>query len=331
MSLRRKLAIATWSAPGEGNIYGKITLDMTEAQRYIAHARETTGEKVTITHLVGKAAARGLAASPTLNGRVVFNRFVPFDTVDIAFLVSIGEGNDLGKVKVENVDKKSVPEIARELATYGTKLRDGEDEGFEKAKGILRLMPRFMLPGFLWLVGFLSGGLGINSRALGLDRFPFGSCIITSVGMLGIDEGYAPPTPFARVPIYLLLGAITPQPMVVDNEIVIRDQITITATVDHRFVDGFQLGTLAKIFRAALLDPWSLDEDEGKPAAPRALVFKTERITLVLQSAAGGGDFTVVAAGAGRLALGNAGVTIDNDHGATIVAHGPSVSINKGA
>ena len=31
MSTRRKLAIATWGSPREGNIYGKMTLDATPA------------------------------------------------------------------------------------------------------------------------------------------------------------------------------------------------------------------------------------------------------------------------------------------------------------
>ncbi|MBA2663090.1 MAG: 2-oxo acid dehydrogenase subunit E2 [Bradymonadaceae bacterium] len=275
MSLRRKLAIATWSEPREGNIYGKMTVDMTEAQRYIEHVRETTGEKVTITHLVGRAAAEGLAHAPTLNGRIVFDRFIPFETVDVAFLVALEGGSDLGKVKVERVNEKSVAELAVELGAHGRKLRDGKDEAFEKSKGALKLMPRWLLRRFLWLVGFLSSGLGLNLKGLGLEPFPFGSCIVTSVGMLGLDEGFAPPTPFARVPIYLLVGAIRPQPAVVDGQVVVRDQVTITATVDHRFVDGYQLGTLAKIFKDVLLNPWQLDA-KALPAPGAAIAAPQE-------------------------------------------------------
>ena len=47
-SLRRKLAIATWIAPREGNIYGKLTVDVTNALEYIAWKREKTGQKITI-------------------------------------------------------------------------------------------------------------------------------------------------------------------------------------------------------------------------------------------------------------------------------------------
>ena len=49
MTTRRKLAIASWSAPKEGNIYGKLTIDAGNAQTYLDELRKTSGEKVTIT------------------------------------------------------------------------------------------------------------------------------------------------------------------------------------------------------------------------------------------------------------------------------------------
>ena len=107
MTTRRKLAIATWSAPQEGNIYGKLTVDVTNALRYIDDRREASGEKVTITHLVGKAVANALAEAPDLNGRIVFGSFVPHETVDVTFLVVLDGGSDLAKVKVERADEKS--------------------------------------------------------------------------------------------------------------------------------------------------------------------------------------------------------------------------------
>lgn len=262
MSLRRKLAIATWSAPREGNIYGKMTLDVTEVQRYIEHLRQTTGEKVTVTHIVGKAVAAALEEEPSLNGRILFRRFIPFDTVDIAFLVALDEGADLSKVKIAQVNQKSTAELTGELREKAELLRKGKDEEFESAKGVLKWMPRILLPTFVDTMGWLSSAVGLDMSALGLERFPFGSAIITSVGMFGIDEGFAPPTPFARVPIYILVGAIKERPAVVDGEVVPREQLTITATVDHRFVDGYQLGTLSRAFRRIFKNPWSLDDME---------------------------------------------------------------------
>lgn len=264
-STRRKLAIATWAPPAEGNIHGKVTIDVTEAQRYIQHVRDTTGEKISITHLVGKAAGNALAKAPTLNGKILFGKFVPFDSVDITYLIA--SDGDLAKTKIEHVDRKSVPEIAGELRERAQKVRSGEDVEFKKQMQSIKMIPMFMLRPLLKFTGWLSGALGVNIKALGVERHAFGSCVITSVGMLGFDEGYAPFTPFARVPLLLLVGAISEKPTVVDGEIVARPLVTITATVDHRFIDGAQLGTLAKEFRQVLEHPFDvLDDAAATPA-----------------------------------------------------------------
>lgn len=256
-STRRKLAIATWSAPSEGNIYGKLTVDAEHAIAFCEHLRRTTGEKVSITHLVGKAIAMALKAAPGLNGRILFDRYIPHDTVDVTFLVALEEGADLAKAKVNNADQLSVDGIAAALRARAEKLRGGKDPDFEKSKGTLRMLPVMLIRPLVWLIGWLASAAGLSVPALGVERFPFGSCIVTSVGMFGLDEGYAPPTPFARVPVLILVGAVKPVPAVVGGEVAIRNQLTVTATVDHRFVDGMELGRLAKIVRAVLEDPWT--------------------------------------------------------------------------
>lgn len=263
--LRRKLAIATWSAPREGNIYGKLTVDATEAMAYCAWLRETTGEKVTITHLVGKACAMALAAAPQLNGRIRFGRFVPLPSVDIAFLVALEDGGNLAKAKVERYDTKTVAEAAGELRALAERLHQGRDDSFKKSMGPLKFLPTFLIRPLVTITGYLSGVLGLTVKPLGLEAYPFGSCIVTNIGVFGLDEGFVPPTPFAHVPVYVLIGAVKDQPTVVDGEVVVRKMLTITATIDHRFMDGAQGGTLAKVVRRVLENPWELEGQDGKP------------------------------------------------------------------
>ncbi len=259
MSTRRKLAIASYSAPREGNIYGKLTVDAGPALAYLEKLRAETGERVSITHLVGRAAALALARAPTLNGRILWGKFKPFESVAIAFLVALEEGKDLAKAKIEDADVKTTVAIARELRERAEKLRQHKDKEFEKATGLLRILPTWLIRPLIFTLGWLSGALGVSSRAFGLERFPFGSCIITSVGMFGLDEAFVPPTPFTRVPIYVLVGAVRDRPAVVDGKIVVQPQLTITATIDHRFIDGFQGGTLARMMREVFEDPAKFD------------------------------------------------------------------------
>lgn len=264
-STRRKLAIATWKAPSEGNILGKLTIDATNLLAYVEYLRRTTGEKVTITHLVGKAVANALAKTPSLNGRIHLGKYIEHETVDVTFLVVLEEGMDLAKAKVANADRKSVREIAVDLRERAARLREGKDNEFEKSKGLLRALPTWIIRPILWLSGWLTASWGFDLPSLGLSKYPFGSCVITSVGMFGLDEGFAPFTPFARVPLLVVLGAIKERPAVVAGQIVVRPQVTITATIDHRFLDGFQGGVLAKTVRDQLEHPWKLDGLELPP------------------------------------------------------------------
>ena len=265
MSVRRKLAIASWDAPREGNIYGKLTVDATQALAYIEWARENTGEKVTITHLVGRAVGEALKQAPSLNGTIAWGAYRQHETVDLSFLVVLDGGKNLAKAKIARIDEKSCGDIAAEVRELATRLREGKDEAFKKSQGPLGMLPTWIIRPLVHVTGWLTSALGIQVDALGLERYPFGSCIITSVGMFGLDEGFVPPTPWARVPVYVLIGAISERPAVEDGQLCVKPLLTITATIDHRFIDGFQGGVLAKVVRSVLENPWQLEGMEGPP------------------------------------------------------------------
>lgn len=262
-SMRRKLAIASWGAPREGNIYGKLTLNAAPALAYLDEVRERTGEKVTITHLVGKAVGRALELEPSLNGYIRFGRFHQHDDVALTFLVSMADGSDLARAKVDHVHRRSIAEIAAELRLQAASLRDGKDEDWESTKEVVRSVPAPLLKPLVSATGWLASALGAELPSLGVRAFPFGSAIITNVGVFGLDEAFVPPTPFARVPLYVLIGAVHDAATVAgDGSLTVTKQLTVTATIDHRFIDGFQGGVIAREFRRIFDDPWCLD---GEP------------------------------------------------------------------
>jgi len=262
-SNRRKLAIATWRSPQEANIYGKLSLDASNALKYIEELREKTGKRITLTHLIGRIAGHVLAQAPTLNGRIFLGNFIPHKTVDVSFLVAIDEGRDLGKFKVKDANLKTTEKIADELLVGSGRIRTGVDSSQNAINKWLDWLPTWVVRPMLWLSGYLTGAAGISLPPFKLEAFPFGACIITSVGMFDMDEAFAPPTPFARVPIYLVVPSVRKKAVVIDEQIVIRPILDLTATLDHRFVDGAQAAMLAKIFRKAFADPWSIDLNDA--------------------------------------------------------------------
>ena len=99
---------------------------------------------------------------------------------------------------------------------------------------------------------------------LGLPRQPFGSAMVTSVGMFGVQKAYGPLSPLYRIPILALVSEIAQKPVVSDGEIVARPMLTVTATMDHRFLDGSHAARVARNVRAYLEDPAAFE-------SPRAL------------------------------------------------------------
>ncbi|ELR24211.1 2oxo acid dehydrogenase acyltransferase catalytic subunit [Acanthamoeba castellanii str. Neff] len=243
------------------SIHAKISLDATKVQKYIDEKRKTTRQHITITHVVGKALGLALRNAPGLNGRIVFDRFLPFKTIDISFLAMVEGGKNLAKVKVSNIDKKGVDQVATELDAGSQRLRKGTDENFKKSMGPLKLLPTWLIRLVVNTAAYAAGALGLSIPALGVEPHPFGSCIITSVGMLGVDEAFAPFTPFARVPLLVLIGAIHEGVKVEDGETKVTKKLKLCCTIDHRFLDGAQGGAMAKVLRDVFDNPSMLDQE----------------------------------------------------------------------
>jgi len=260
MSLRRKTAISTWSPTDSSSIFAKLSVDMTNAQQYLNKLRDDTGTKITITHLLGKALGLALRKHPNLNGRLLFGKFIQNDSVDVCFLVATGGGKNLAPKTIKNIDKKSVEEICNELTSEVSKVRGGKDEEFKKNMALVQLLPTFMLSIVSAIIGFVSGDLGLGFAPAGLKPRNFGCCMVTNVGVFGVEEAYAPFTPFARTPLLVLLGTVTDKPAVKDGKITILPIMKIMATMDHRFIDGADGAQVGLTVKQLLENPKMLEK-----------------------------------------------------------------------
>ncbi|MEO8178893.1 MAG: 2-oxo acid dehydrogenase [Deltaproteobacteria bacterium] len=203
----RRLASALWTAPNDPQIYGSLALDAGPLLSCIERAGRA-GQHVTPTHLVGRAVARALAAVPELNVRLVGDKALPRDGVDIFFIAAIGQaGNqDLSGVKLTHVDQRDVFSVARERGERSASLRRGADPDLAHAKRALERLPLPLLRLVLRLGAWAAGERAWNLPILGLKASPFGSAMVSSVGMLGLPSGFAPLAWLYRVPILALAG-----------------------------------------------------------------------------------------------------------------------------
>ncbi|MGZ3460414.1 MAG: 2-oxo acid dehydrogenase subunit E2 [Archangium sp.] len=268
----RKLAIGSWKTAYDPTVYGTMTLRMDKALAYIEAFRQKTGLRLTVTHLLAKAMAEALRRCPDANALLRFNRIYLRKRITVSTLVVQTDGGkvDLTSAKIDDAEQKSLREIAAELEAAVQKVRQRKDEMLEKGKGTVQKIPYVFLNLFTWLISFLMYTLNWDMTWAGMPRDAFGSAIITNVGSLGLDTAYVPLVPYTRVPIFIAPGAIKDAPVVEDGKVVPGKLMNVSASFDHRFIDGYHASILANTLREMLENPFEhFDKlDEVAPALP---------------------------------------------------------------
>jgi pyruvate dehydrogenase E2 component (dihydrolipoamide acetyltransferase) len=255
----RKIATATWGWPKDPQVYGRLEVDAVPILDAVESLRERTGARVTPTHLIARAIARGLADNPSINTRLAFGRFIPRESVDVFVIVSAGGGGDLSGIKVRGADEKGAAEIAQDMDSRLEAARSGKGE-LDKAKRMMAILPPRVLGWTLRLSAFLTSNLHLNLKATGMPREAFGGAMVTNVGVFGITEGWAPLSPIYRVPIIVLVGEVETRPWVVGDRVEPRPVLPLMATIDHRWVDGYGIAGFVESFKKYVANPLAYED-----------------------------------------------------------------------
>ena len=113
--------------------------------------------------------------------------------------------------------------------------------------------------------------LGLDLAKLGVPFDPLGSVIVTNVGVLGVEQGFAPLMPQSRTPALFTVGKIRDKVIAVEGRPAVRPVLTLGGTFDHRIVDGAHLGKISRTLKRILeapaehLDPVEAPAPEVEP------------------------------------------------------------------
>ncbi|MNT13158.1 branched-chain alpha-keto acid dehydrogenase subunit E2 [compost metagenome] len=259
----RKIAMGSWRTASDPSVYGLLEIDMTKALAYIKEKEAQTKTKLSITHLVGKAAAIAMKERPEINGMIRFNRIYLRKHVDLFYQVNVpGSENDpVGKASLTGVvvraaEDLSVTQIAEALNNKAQAIKKGADSELTKSVDALKLVPWFFIRAVLNISSFINYEMGIPLTWFGMPRDAFGSIMITNIGGMGGDTAWAPLVTYSRVPILLTIGQTRARPWVMPSGAIEARQVSrIGVTFDHRFMDGSHAAALGKIFERCFEDP----------------------------------------------------------------------------
>lgn len=255
-----------WSSPNNPQIFGALEIPAQPLRAFIDEAR-AAGHRVTPTHLIGRAIGYALAAVPEMNVQIRRGHLIPRDAVEVFFITAVAGGTDLSGVKITAADETPAIEIAAELAERSAQLKRGNDPDFARAKKVMDRLPLSILRIALRAQAFVAEDLCRDIHALGVRRNPFGSAMVSSIGMLGLPQGFAPLAWMYDVPLLVLVGELTLKPVVVDGRVEAREVLPVTATIDHRYADGSHISRLMAAFREYLAAPTRFEPSLGRPEA----------------------------------------------------------------
>lgn len=229
----RKTAYGSWRVSKDSQVYCLQTINVDEALQFIKTSQ------FNMTHLVAQACARMIEANPEINTLIRFGNFYPRKETSIFFQVASDKsGKDLSGHVVRNIDKMSLKQIKDDLTGAARKIKSGDDIHYKKVKGQLSLIPTFLLPHIINLLGLILYRFNIWTSLLGTPKDSFGSMMVTNIGSLGMQRAYVPLVAYSHCPLILAMGKVYQRVGVVNGEMKIENVMDCSWTLDHRVLDG---------------------------------------------------------------------------------------------
>lgn len=255
----RLVASTIYKKPIDSKIYGIVELDVTDLEKYISEKRKD-GVKTTLTYILTLIVGRAIREEvPELNTFVKRGKIIQRDQIDATVSVLL-PGGQMGSVKVEKADQLTIAELTENMAKKISESRKGNENETMQSKNFLAKIPWPFRNWVFKLYRTVTIHWGISLPGLGLDSNSFGSYVISNIGSVGLDTGFGSLLPSSNVSVVLILGSIIKKPVIVNDEIVPRRIMLLSATLDHRVVDGSHGGKLFRKIKYYIKHPEKLEE-----------------------------------------------------------------------
>ena len=263
------LALGTYKSPRDPSAYAAIQVRMERALAYVEAFRSRSGQRLTVTHLVAKAAADGLRRYPEANVLLRWNR--PWLRKRVSVCVLVVQPEHLGRVDlttatIADADTLSLQDFASAMQARVDHVRHRRDAVIERGKRRSYRVPGLIMNTVLRLLSFVWFTLNVDLAWVGMPRDPFGSIAVSNVGSLGLERAWLAMVPYTRVALYLASGAVREVPVLEGDSLIPGKEMTLSCTFDARVLDAEVVARVLRHIGDALEDPAST----WGPPAPEA-------------------------------------------------------------
>lgn len=255
----RKVASTIYEAPKDSKLFGSVEVDMSAVDAFIKNKRKE-GIKLTHTHVMAAVISRMLAFDvPEFNAFARRGTIYPRKSVDVMLSV-LNQNNEMSSILIRDVHKKTVSTLVKETADEIVKARKGEENATMSKKHTLGNIPWPFRRWVFKFVRWMTVVRGWSWKSKGLSSDAFGSFILSNIGTLGLDLGFPALFPLANLSMVVLMGKVQKKAVVINDEICIRNMMTLNVCIDHRVVDASHAGRAFKSIKYRIANPHLLDE-----------------------------------------------------------------------
>ena len=240
--------------------YAGLEVRMERALAYMEAFRARPGPRLTVTHLVAKAAADAFRRYPEANVLLRWNRPWLRQRVSVCVLVVQPEPSgrvDLTTATVPDADGLSLPAFAAAMEACVHRVRQRRDAAIERGKRRSSLVPTLFMHPALRLLSFVWYTLNLDLSWLGMPQNPFGSVAISNVGSLGLERAWLAMVPYTRVSLCVAPGAVRDVPVLEGGAPVAGKAMFLSCTYDARLLDVELVSRVLRHIASALEDPAS--------------------------------------------------------------------------
>jgi pyruvate/2-oxoglutarate dehydrogenase complex dihydrolipoamide acyltransferase (E2) component len=215
------------------HVTGLIELDVTESRQKIRLYNKGHQEKISFTawliSVVGRSVKQYEASASFLKGK---NKQIIFEDINVSVAVEkelMGQRVPIPLV-IEKAQERNPASIAEQIDAAVKQNLTDKDIVLRKETGRLERL-YYVFPGFVrrYVWKYLSRHPKIAFRKMGNVAF-------TSIGMMGKVNGWF--IPISVHPICFGAGSVVKKPIVVDDQIEIREILHMSVLMDHDVMDG---------------------------------------------------------------------------------------------
>lgn len=252
--MRKKIVMSVWGEPNDSSCFAQLQVDSGNIDQFlIQYNNDHPGQTITYTHYFLKALGIVFNQIKGINGKLVFGRFVPFDSVNINTMVNI-DNKDLGSAIVPNCQLKSLSQIRESLNHKVKLLKMKKDKDFNAHSKLAKRLPTVLVGVIMHLMSFCSYFLEIQTKKLKPNFLS--NIVLTNVTDMEIVDSFAPNAAFGRTMCTVVLNKPTYRPVADQNlQVVVKKIMNVNITFDHRFADGAQGSFMALKLKEIISNP----------------------------------------------------------------------------